>query len=168
MLTIDITSFQSGVHRVEMAPSAEEVNLDPQAFGDITVQARLHCRRDRILVRLEAEATATLTCDRTLRPYEQPLEGDYSLLFGPPSMTGEVPDDADYEEVRPFDPSQREIDVTDAVRDTLLLSIPQRKIAPGAEEEDIDTTFGAPDDEEAEEEAIDPRWEKLKELRDDD
>jgi uncharacterized metal-binding protein YceD (DUF177 family) len=56
--------------------------------------------------------------------------------------------------------------VTDIIRDTILLSIPQRTIAPGAEEEDIDMTFGEPDDEETEtEDAVDPRWSKLKDLK---
>jgi uncharacterized protein len=164
MVTIDITSFQSGVYEVDLNPEAEDADLDPSTFRDVHVAAELHCRRDRILAHLDIRATATLTCDRTLQPYDESLEGSYSVLFGPASMVGREGDR--FDEVRALDPTDREIDVTDIVRDTILLSIPQRTIAPGAEEEDIDMTFGEPDDEETEtEETVDPRWSKLKELK---
>lgn len=167
MLTVDITPFKSGIHHVELDPSADDVNLDPTSFGDVHVEAELHCRRDRILVHLHASATAELTCDRTLRRYDQPLEGSYSVLFGPPSLQGQ--EGEEFDEVRPLSPTDREIDLTDVVRDTLLLAIPQRTVAPGADEEDIDMEFGAPADGEDEaEDDVDPRWSKLKELKDDE
>jgi uncharacterized protein len=70
--------------------------------------------------------------------------------------------------VRPLNPSDREIDLTDVVRDTLLLAIPQRRIAPGAEDEPIDQEFGASDDDADEEAPVDPRWSALEELKDDE
>lgn len=166
MLTIDITSLSTGIHHLEMAPSAEQANLDPSAFADIEVDVVLQYHRDRILVKLHATTTATLTCDRTLRPYEQEIEGAYNVLFGPPSMVGQ--EGEEFEEVRPLDPSDREIDLTDVVRDTLLLAIPQRRIAPGAEDEPIVREFGATEDTSDDEDPVDPRWEALKELKDGD
>lgn len=164
MVTIDITSFQSGVYDVELDPEAEEADLDPSTFRDIHVEAELHCRRDRILAHLNIEATAQLTCDRTLEPYDEFLEGSYSVLFGPASMAGREGDR--FDEVRPLDPTDREIDITDIIRDTVLLSIPQRTVAPGADEEDINMSFGEPVDDDVEtEEQVDPRWSKLKELK---
>jgi uncharacterized protein len=164
MLTVDITSLSSGIHQLELTPSAEDAGLDPTTFEDIRVEAELQCHRDRILVTLLATATAELTCDRTLQHYEQPLEGRYSVLFGPPSMVGQ--EGEAFDEVRPLDPSDREIDLTDVVRDTVLLALPQRQIAPGAEDEPIAREFGAPEDEE--ETPADPRWSELRKLRDDD
>jgi uncharacterized protein len=164
MLTVDITSLSSGIHHFEFAPSASEVELDPASFSEVQVEAELQYHRERILVKLDATATATLTCDRTLQDYEEPVEGHYSLLFGPPSMVGQEGDE--FEEVRPLTPSDQEIDLTDVVRDTLLLALPQRRIAPGAEEEPIDREFGAPEDEEDED--IDPRWSELRKLKNDD
>lgn len=167
MLQIDITPFKAGdSHRVELSPSPEALDLDdPDKFSDIHVNARLDVHRDRILVTAHVEGRATLTCDRTLQEYEQPLYGEYSVLFGPPEMVGE--EGEAFEEVRPLDPADREIDLTGIVRDTLLLAIPQRKVAPGAEDQDIQTEFGAPDEADDEDEPIDPRWDALRELRDD-
>lgn len=168
MVTVDIGSLSSGIHHVTLRPSAEEADLDPTTFEDVEVDAKLQCHRDRVLVKLEATATAHLTCDRTLRAYQQPVEGDYSVLFGPASMVGR--EGEEFEEVRPLNPSDRKIDLTDVIRDTLLLALPQRRVAPGAEEESIDQEFGAPADEEQEQEErpVDPRWSELRKLKDDD
>ena len=163
MLTIDITSLSTGIHHLEFSPSAGQVNLDPSTFENIALDVILQYHRDRILVKLHATATATLTCDRTLQKYEQDIEGGYNVLFGPPSMVGQ--EGEEFEEVRPLDPSDREIDLTDVVRDTLLLAIPQRKIAPGAEDEPITREFGAVE-EDSDDEPVDPRWSDLKELKD--
>lgn len=165
MLTVDITPYKSGIHQIELEPTAEEVDLAPDAFDDLHVDATLTCHRDRILVELEASAVAELTCDRTLKPFDQRVEGTYRLLFGPASMVGDESDA--YEEVRPLDRTDLEIDLTDVVRDTILLAIPQRCIAPGAEEEDIDMTFGTSGEEEGDDEGpVDPRWSELKKLKD--
>lgn len=165
MLTIDVSSLDPGVHYKELTPDPEDVDLDPDQFSDLYIGARLDCQPDRILAQLEVEGTAQLTCDRTLQPFDQPLQGSYGVLFAPPSVSGSDEDER-YEEVREFEPHDRELDVTDVVRDTLLLAIPQRQIAPGAEEEEIKMEYGA--SETAEEDAIDPRWAPLRELRDDD
>lgn len=164
MLTVDVSSLSSGIHHREFTPSATEVELDPTTFDGIEVEAELQYHRDRILVKLAAIATTELTCDRTLEPYEQPVEGEYNLLFGPPEMVGE--EGEEFEEVRPLTPSDQEIDLTDVVRDTLLLALPQRRVAPGAEDEPIDREFGAPEGDE--EDPIDPRWSELEQLKDDD
>jgi uncharacterized protein len=165
MLTVDIASLSEGIHHLEFTPSPADVDLDPATFEDVRVDAELQYHLDRILVKLTVSATAELTCDRTLRPYDQPVEGRYGLLFGPPSMVGQ--EGEEFEEVRPLSPSDQEIDLTDVVRDTVLLSLPQRRVAPGAEDEDIEREFGAPEDEE-ETDDIDPRWSELRKLRDDE
>jgi uncharacterized protein len=166
MLTVDITSLSPGIHHAEFAPTAEDTGLDPSTFDDLRVEVELQYHRDRILVKLRAAATATLTCDRTLQLYEQPVEGTYNLLFGPPEMVGQ--DGEAFEEVRPLAPTDRELDLTDVVRDTLLLALPQRRIAPDAEDAPIERSFGASDETDASDEPTDPRWSELEKLRDDE
>lgn len=166
MLTVDISSLSPGIHRVERSPSAEAVDLDPATFDQIHVEAELQYHRNRILVTLHAEAIATLTCDRTLKQYEQPVSDTYALLFGPPEMVGQ--EGEEFEEVRPLDPTDNELDLTDVVRDTLLLALPQRRIAPDAPDAPVEETFGPPPEKVEDDSPADPRWEKLRELREDD
>ncbi len=164
MLRIDTAPLGPGTHALDLAPQAQALELDPETFSDLHVDVRLERQRDRVLVAFTARAVASLHCDRTLRPFEQPVEGSYGLLFAPPDTAPPPDEDDAYEEVHPWPLSETKLDITDAVRDTLLLALPQRQVAPGAEEADLETTYGAPD---GEEEAIDPRWEKLRALKGD-
>ena len=165
MLRIDLTPFSNGVHQVTLEPSAADLDLDPDRFADIEVEVVLDIRHDQVLVSLDAAAVATLECDRTLVLFEQPIAGSYSLLYAVPSRVQEADDDDPFSEVQVL-PPDRTINLADTVRDTLMLAIPVRKVAPEAEEEEIPTVFGVPEEEG--ESAIDPRWEALKALRTDD
>jgi uncharacterized protein len=186
---IDLSSLEPGVHHITRTVEAEALEreafdeaaggderdvsesesggtLNPVTedvtFGPVQVEAVLDYQPDEALVTFQARTTATLTCDRTLRRFEKPLEGHYAILFAAPGRS--APDQSDdHDELRELPPGARHLDLTGAVRDTLLLAIPQRKVAPGAEDEEIDTVFGEPD--RAEDEPADPRFEKLRTLR---
>jgi uncharacterized protein len=172
MLHLDITPFKSGVHQVELAPDASDLEFDLQPFDDIhdisdvAVDITIQAHRDRLLLHLSIEAEAELTCDRTLERFTETVHGQYSVLYGPEQLVGTETDD--YDEVRPLQRGDREIDITDVVRDTIMISIPQRKVAPGAEDRDITTAFGEPDNPEDVEEPVDPRWSELQKLKSDD
>jgi uncharacterized protein len=157
MFAIEITSLSPGLHSFDFEPEVEELELSSETFKEAFVRVRLDVRERRILVRLEARAVATLECDRTLRRFDQVIEGTHHVLFAPAAFV-EQQEDA-FDDVRTFAPSDQRIDLTQAVRDTLLLAIPHRRVAPGADEEEIPMQFGAP------EHGGDPRWEALRRLR---
>jgi uncharacterized protein len=159
VFALEIADFKSGTRTVELSPTPEDLGLDPEVFRDIRIVAHLDRTGDRIFAQLEVTGTARLQCDRTLVDYDQDLEGRYGVLFAPAEELERLGGDQD--EVREFDPALDELDVTEAVRDTLLLSIPLRRIAPGADDVPIRTSFGP-----AEDEAGDPRWDALRSLRD--
>lgn len=163
MLSIDITPLKPGLHEVTLTPSPEALGLDPDAFSAVKVEVRLDHGQDRTLVAFTARATASLICDRTAVAFEQPVQGSYAILFVLPEQLEGLADAGD-EDVRPLPQPGAELDITDAVRDTLLLALPTRRVAPGAEDEELPVTFGAERDEEGD--VIDPRWEALKKLRD--
>lgn len=165
MLSIDLTPLDEGLHQFEFTPEADALDLTPEMFTGIQVTAQVNYYDDRALVLLHATADATLTCDRTLKQFVQTIQGNYQILYASPAFVERHADEEtdEYEEVRVLDPTDRRIDLTDVARDTLLLALPQRRIAPGAEDLELQTTYGAP--EEGEAETIDPRWEALRELR---
>ena len=169
MLTLDITPFRSGVHRVTLEPDPEAVDLAEDAFRNLVVSMHLQCQRDRILITMELQAEAHLTCDRTLEMFWHPIQNEYVVLFGPAHLAEADDEHEAYDEVRSMAPTDKELDLTDIVHDTLKLAIPQRVVAPGAEDAELQLQYGAPDEpEEDPTDDIDPRWEKLKQLRDDD
>ena len=159
MLKIDIRSLSNGVHDLSFTPSPEEIGISEDDFADLNLKVRLDIASNRLYVRITISAVAALVCDRTSVDYTLPIKGSYAVVFVPPS---EIDDEEPREDLRPLIQGAEDIDLTTIVRDTLLLAVPIRKIAPGADEEDIPTSFGEPDDSD-----IDPRWKALKELKSD-
>lgn len=156
---------ENRVEEVRVHPSAEDLDIDEEQFSDIEVSVQLNRQGERVFVSFDVAATGTFECDRTLETYDERLESSYALTFAPPSRITE--DEEDDETVKPLPPEGAEIDITKEVRDTLLLSVPVRTIAPEARDAEIQTEFGAPEEEQEQtgEEPVDPRWERLKELR---
>ena len=157
MLELSIAALQPGTHTFHLHPPPEALDLDPAEFSDLEVEAHLDLQPRQALVNLDASATAHLVCDRTLVPFDQDIQGSHTFLFtsSPPSENTDLLDD-----VRPFSPDDLSLDLTEAVRDTLLLALPLRRIAPEAEDLDLQTEFGLP----ADGDNTDPRWEALRHL----
>lgn len=157
MLELSLAALQPGLHTFHFDPSPETVDLDPAEFDDIEVDVHLDLQERQALVNLQTAATARLICDRTLVPFEQEIEGSHTLLF---TASAAPENDNALDDVRPLSPDDLSLDLTEAVRDTLVLALPLRRIAPEAENLDLQTEFGDP----ADEDDIDPRWEALRNL----
>ena len=161
MLQIDIAGLADGVHTQTLRVDASTLGLDPDAFDAIGLDLRLDVAGRRILAAFDVHAVAVLECDRTLVPYRQPVSGRHAVLFLP---ADQLPPEAEDDDVLPLPATATTLDLTDAVRDTLLLSLPLRRIAPTAENAEIPTSFGARTD--AEGHPVDDRWDALRRLRD--
>lgn len=161
MLRINVAALKQGHHQLSLQPEASAVGLDPETFSDIRVALHLDVQASgRVVVSLEAQALAHLLCDRTLAPFDLPVGGRYTVLLVPPHEL--APDETAWDEVQVLLPSEPFLDLAGMVRDTLLLALPVRRIAPGAEEAELSLQFGGAD---AATPEPDPRWEALRKLR---
>ena len=156
MFRVPITSIPDGLHQESLQPSADDLGLDPETFSDVDVDLRLDIAGRRVLALFDVRATARLECDRTLEMYDQPLEGSHAVLFVPPEA---APDDTD-DEVQILADADTHLDLTEPVRDTVLLAVPLRRVSPAGEALELNTTFGA----DAAEAGDDP-WAALRALR---
>ena len=159
MLKIDIRSLSNGIHDLSFTPSPEEIEVSEDKFSDLKLDVRLDIASRRLYVRVKIAATVALVCDRTSVDYTLPVKGFFSVVFVPPE---ELDGDEERDDLFPLLQGAEDIDLTTTVRDTLLLAVPIRKIAPGADEEDIPTTFGEPTETD-----LDPRWVALEALKSD-
>jgi uncharacterized protein len=146
-----------GVHEVTLHPSPADLELSEDEFDNIECRVRLDVGENQILVQFETEVDAFLTCDRTLKPFTMRLQGAFTVVFT--RRTAE-PEPAD-ETVRYLDPSDRQLDLTAEIRDTILLSVPLRKVAPEADRAELVLSYGS----EPSDSTVDPRWDALKKLR---
>jgi uncharacterized protein len=159
MVQIDISTMSAGIHELTLHPRPDDLGLSDDEFGEIQARTRLDVGDQQILARLQLSAEAKLTCDRTLIPFIHNVEGDFTVMFTKRPIE---PGDTD-EAVKYLSPSARELDVTGEMRDTILLAVPLRAVAPEALEADLQLTYGshAPDS------AVDPRWDALRKLKSD-
>jgi uncharacterized protein len=164
MLRIETHGLTDGLHALTLRPDAEALDLDPAVFSEIEVALRLDVADRRILAAFEARATACLECDRTLVAYRQPVEGSHAVLYAPPEVL--PPGSEEDDSVAPLPADATTLDLTGPVRETLLLALPLRRVAPEAEALEIPTVFGAALDEGGEQ--VDDRWDALRRLRADD
>jgi uncharacterized metal-binding protein YceD (DUF177 family) len=90
--------------------------------------------------------------------FNQHVQGEYFILY----ERGEIPagESEKVEDVRYLTPGDPSVDFGADARDTLVLAVPLRKVAPEAEAIELDLHFGAPEGE-----SVDPRWAALEALR---
>jgi uncharacterized metal-binding protein YceD (DUF177 family) len=113
----------------------------------------------------ELDVWIELICDRSLRPYEREVEGNYHILFEPDAV-----EESETEKgaVKQIPPEDLVLDIEKEVRDTIMLGIPVRKIHPDLYDDEgrpkkFETKRFGPEPED--EERIDPRWSELKKLK---
>ena len=105
--------FKSGVELEAM-----EVLSDPVHFVDISVEGEYLCTGDnRISLKAEVNAVADTRCSRCLEPVSVPVKAEVDAIFD----RQPDPDDPD---LYSFEAST--VELTDAVRDALLLELPLR------------------------------------------
>ncbi|MDR8390212.1 DUF177 domain-containing protein [Aliifodinibius sp. S!AR15-10] len=155
----------SSERMLELDPEDLELGDYPFLGGviDLSFYRTIHFIR----VNFHIDSDIELVCDRSLEPFEYPVEADYEVLF-----KVDVKEETENEEgaVRRFNFSSNTLDIEDEVRDTVMLNIPIKKLHPKFLDEDGNPkqfevkSFGDVNDEE-DSDLADPRWEKLKKLK---
>ncbi|MFZ9045833.1 MAG: YceD family protein [Cyclobacteriaceae bacterium] len=113
-----------------------------------------------LTLHFEIEAKLTLTCDVSLREFEQPLQIQRRLMIKFGEEEGELD-----EEVFIISHEKISINVAAWIHEFINLEIPMKKLHPEiASEERPDMAYSSAIDDETEE-AVDPRWEALKKLK---
>ena len=115
---------------------------------------------------IKIHGTVNLVCDITSETFTHPIENEIKFLV----KFGEEYDDSN-EEVITIPTGDSSFNISQIIYEAVVLSIPMKKISPNVNEEDeyhkILEKF-SPKSKEIEEktEAVDPRWEVLKKLKD--
>lgn len=116
-----------------------------------------------VVVRGEVQGQAELTCRRCLEPVLYPIDEDVTFVY----RAGVAPVEAEAEEVYPLPEKASQLDLTEAVREHVLLAVPEfvncddacRGFCPQCGANLNETTC------ECRTEGEDPRWAALRRLR---
>ncbi|MEX0845669.1 MAG: DUF177 domain-containing protein [Balneolaceae bacterium] len=146
--------------------SSEELDLGNLTFKGGSIHIVFNRTQHFVRTQFTIDAGVELICDRSLDVFDHDVHQDYEVLF----KAEEIEEYADESgAVRNYDHASQQIDLEQDVRDTILLNLPTKKLHPrfldeeGNPKEVLNEQFGDFPEDEAE--RIDPRWEKLKELK---
>ncbi len=164
-LEFDIVEIPEGESRRTEILEPEDLDLSPYEFTGGQLALEFNRMLRLIRVNYQVQGGVELVCDRSLEIFEHMADTNYDVIFKT-DVKQETEDENGA--VRRFNFSSNSFSIEKEVRDSIMLTVPMQKIHPEYRDEqgnynDFETkSFGKPL--EIEEEPIDPRWEKLKEL----
>ncbi|SDJ76977.1 Uncharacterized metal-binding protein YceD, DUF177 family [Catalinimonas alkaloidigena] len=141
--------------------------------GNLRVDLELSKSETMITTRFHIKGTVELICDRSLEPFDEPIDVTHRVIFKFGEEAEELDDDLF---VIPRDAHY--LSLGQHVYDFIGLAIPMRKLHPDCRTEDDETAQGffyqsstqmpeeASDDDASSDKAADPRWDALRALRD--
>lgn len=167
-LEFHIVEIPEGQSRRELELEEEDLDLSPYTFRGGEIELEFYRTLHFIRVNFEVHADAELECDRSLEMFIYPVDSKYEVVF-----KTDVEEETEDERgaVRRFNFSSNTFSIEEEVRDTIMLNIPMQALHPRFLDEegnprDFQTkTFGESGDAEESDDAIDPRWEELKKLK---
>lgn len=136
--------------------------------SDIKVSVILEKKSTMLELNFKHKGTVHVPCDLTNEMFDMPIKGKLKLIV----QFGEVFND-DNDELLILPHGEHQIDVSQTIYEMIVLSIPLKRIHPGIKEGTLDTEalkklkeLSVTETKIAhkEEENIDPRWDKLKQL----
>ncbi|MGX5855153.1 YceD family protein [Dyadobacter jiangsuensis] len=154
----------------------EEMEQDLIEHGHFKTHVVLNKSATMIQLRFHTTGSVTLTCDRSLETFEEPIDSDERIILKFGDHNEELT-----EEIEIISRNTNRINVARYIFDFIALSLPVKKLHPSLRTEEDE--FDLEDDEEEgtlvytsggeaeeggereEEEKVDPRWEALKKLK---
>lgn len=125
-IKINIGTIGDGSHQLEIISDAKEIGLEKELLNDkFKITLDLFKATHQIDLKIKLAGIMTLACDRCLEVYELPFEKNFELVFVQKSQREEVFSD-DY--IRTYSPFMKTVDITNDIREYILLSIPMRKV----------------------------------------
>lgn len=163
-MKIQIGGLSDGLHHYSFAVASSELGLGAQFIGNVAVEAALDKSSTQILLTSAIKATAQFECDRCVTPFTTTLQSSYTMFYLPEGSDAPHLDPA---EVQVVPSGLHLIDLTEDVRQTILLSVPFKLLCKesckglcptcGKNLNQESCSCSAPD--------IDSRWEKLRKLQ---
>jgi len=166
-LEFNIVEIPDGESRRTVELTEDDLDLSPYTFQGGMVDLLFYRTLHFIRVNFHVDSDVEIVCDRSLEPYIQPIESDYEVVF-----KVDVQEEKEDENgaVRRFNFSSNTLSIEDEVRDTIFLNVPIKKLHPKFLDEEgrpkeFETKSFGDTKEDTDAEVVDPRWEKLKELK---
>lgn len=169
---VEFKGLKEGLHEFDFETKEkffEHFENSPVNIGDVAVKVTLEKRSTFLKIRLKLKGWVELTCDRCLGEYRQKVKNKAEVLVKFSEVEQE--DDVD---VMWVSPEEHRLNLAQLIYEYIALAIPLKRVHPDDENGKslCDTemlnkinNYTPTGEEPNEEEDIDPRWEALKKLK---
>ncbi len=161
---IEIVKYKVGIHHFSLAADNSFFAhfSNPLVLkSNVIVDVELEKHNNWINVNYLAHGNIQATCDRCLVPIEFSINTNYRIVFK--TAIDETQEDED--DVKYIKPHHTYINIGDSVYETILLDLPMAKNCDELDTKPCDLKILNKLGETEEKQEIDPRWEKLKEIK---
>lgn len=120
-MKIRISNLSEGVHHYDFLEDASELGLDERFIGQVAVKAELEKSKGQFFLRVKLKAVGRFTCDRCVDEFEMDLSNDYRMAY---VYSREDAEGYDEDEIAFISENTNVIDISDDVRQFVILSVP--------------------------------------------
>lgn len=161
-MEIKISNLGEGERIYEFDTTAEELEIPDLNFdGGIKVKVVLNKVGTQINLDVNLKGTFAFECERCLEEMKQPFDVSFELIYRY-DYSGELidSDEVNEDNIKYIDPHTHKVDITNDVRDYLILNVPMKRTHD--ENDENCKQIGKPDSTDPNEnKEINPVWEKL-------
>ncbi len=165
IMKIPILHLEDGIHTLEEQVSSESLHFSGESFYPfpVDVTATLNKFGANLRCRVQLSTRQHFRCDRCLSEFDQPFQGTFEVLFHIGKDTWETDED----DVVHLSRETIEVDLSDRIREYLLVSVPMKRLCSEACRGICPGCGCDLNHEECQcgEKPPDPRWEKLLQLK---
>ncbi|MEX0944816.1 MAG: DUF177 domain-containing protein [Balneolaceae bacterium] len=165
-LTFHLQEIPEGQSKRTVDLTKEDLILENEVrFLEAKVDVNFYKTNHFVDVTFNLVAKAELICDRSLRAFEEDIEGSYHVHFDPNPVDDSETDKGAIRQIQALD---FKVDISKEVIDTIMLKVPIRKIHPDFLDEDgnpVEYETQKFSDNANKGDDIDPRWSALKKLK---
>lgn len=171
MIKIDIKGIKDGKHKglLEL-PGTEAEGLFEEFYGNIEINYTIEKYHNRYQIYLELKSKASLICDISAEEFTEEIITELKLSVIADTerylMQKEIEDKTETELYIPEDEDY--IDITREAVEQLAVSLPMKRVAPAYREKSFEELYpeiAAENDKIDDNDQIDDRWSKLKNLK---
>jgi len=142
-IKLNIGTLNDGSQQIELVSDAKEIGLDDKLLkGNLLIYIEFFKATHQLDLNVKVSGIMNLVCDRCLDAYETPFESAFEIVFVQKADREEAIND-DY--IRTYSPFMKTVDITNDIREYVLLSVPMRKI-PAKTQEGVCTWCGKTED----------------------
>lgn len=124
-MKIQISHLKEGLHAIELSEKPEKFDLENSEFfkNNITVLLEIDKQHDALYIKQKIQTTGEFLCDRCVEPCQADVTSEDRIVYTSDREMIKYDD-----ELRYLSTEQHEIDITDDVREALLLAIPVKNL----------------------------------------